>query len=69
MGGYGYKSGAPYLNLSGLGGDYLVAHNLLRAHAKAYRLYEKKYKSLQKGKSLRDCIIEALEKLGPSHIG
>ncbi|KAI5753327.1 hypothetical protein M8J77_025924 [Diaphorina citri] len=50
MGGYGYKSGAPYLNLSGLGGDYLVAHNLLRAHAKAYRLYEKKYKSLQKGK-------------------
>lgn len=29
--------------------DYIAAHNLLRAHAKAYRLYESKYRPTQQG--------------------
>ncbi|CAJ0604181.1 unnamed protein product [Cylicocyclus nassatus] len=29
---------------------YVVAHNMLRAHAKAYRMYEKEFKNTQKGK-------------------
>ena len=41
-----------------LGGDkstpedkkaYIVAHNLLLAHAKVYKLYQEKYKTKQKG--------------------
>ena len=28
---------------------YRAGHNLIRAHAKAYRLYERKYKTSQKG--------------------
>ncbi|XP_050535529.1 myrosinase 1-like [Daktulosphaira vitifoliae] len=31
-------------------GDYMVIHNLILAHAKVYRLYEKYYKSEQDGK-------------------
>ncbi|XP_018565413.1 myrosinase 1-like [Anoplophora glabripennis] len=30
--------------------EYLCGHNVLRAHAKTYRLYEEKYKSSQKGR-------------------
>ncbi|KAF6215548.1 hypothetical protein GE061_010304 [Apolygus lucorum] len=44
----GNSAGAPNLNLHGTG-DYLSGHNLLRAHGKAYRLYQKKY-SHQGGK-------------------
>ncbi|KAG8247899.1 hypothetical protein J6590_051199 [Homalodisca vitripennis] len=40
---------APGVGIAGVT-PYLVAHNLLRAHAKAYRLYETTYKSIQKGK-------------------
>lgn len=29
--------------------DYLAGHNLLLAHAKAYRLYDRKYRQIQKG--------------------
>lgn len=39
----------PYLNSSGFG-EYFCAHNLIRAHAKAYRLYQRKYKKSQNGK-------------------
>ncbi|XP_050532045.1 myrosinase 1-like [Daktulosphaira vitifoliae] len=49
--GYGGNYGhAPQLgkNYGGLG-DYMAIHNLLLAHAKAYRLYEKNYKSTQQG--------------------
>ena len=28
---------------------YKVAHNLIKSHAKAYRAYEKEFKSTQKG--------------------
>ncbi|KAF6215373.1 hypothetical protein GE061_010125 [Apolygus lucorum] len=41
-GGYGGGDAAPALNLFGTG-DYLSGHNLLRAHGKTYRLYQKKY--------------------------
>ncbi|KAF6215120.1 hypothetical protein GE061_009869 [Apolygus lucorum] len=40
--GYGAEDFAPALNLVGTG-DYLCGHNLLRAHAKAYRVYQKNY--------------------------
>uniref|UniRef100_A0A8D8QLH8 Myrosinase 1 n=1 Tax=Cacopsylla melanoneura TaxID=428564 RepID=A0A8D8QLH8_9HEMI len=50
MQGYGFKEMAPGLDLTGVGGEYLAAHNMLRAHARAYRLYERKYKESQKGK-------------------
>lgn len=46
--GYGYKQNAsvfvaPMISQSGIA-DYLAAHTLLRAHAKAYRLYDSKFK-------------------------
>ncbi|XP_050532048.1 lactase/phlorizin hydrolase-like [Daktulosphaira vitifoliae] len=46
----GLYSFAPRMgkNYSGLG-DYMAIHNLLLAHAKAYRLYEKNYKPTQQG--------------------
>uniref|UniRef100_A0A146L9N2 beta-glucosidase n=1 Tax=Lygus hesperus TaxID=30085 RepID=A0A146L9N2_LYGHE len=40
--GYGSDGYAPALNLTGVG-DYMAGHNLLRAHAKVYRLYKAKY--------------------------
>lgn len=48
----GYDSGgiSPQDRLqSGIGG-YICAHNLLRAHAKTYRLYDEKYRATQNGK-------------------
>ena len=46
--GYGVGSHAPGLRNTGTD-DYTAAHNLLRAHAKAYRLYESTYKASQQG--------------------
>lgn len=47
----GYDSGyiSPQNLHPGTGG-YKCAHNVLRAHAKVYRLYEQKYKPTQNGK-------------------
>lgn len=45
---YGNESGAPALNKSGFG-DYLAIHNMLLAHATAYRLYNKEFRTLQNG--------------------
>ncbi len=47
--GYGSGSKAPGIKQSGTQ-DYIATHNQLRAHAKAYRLYELKYKQTQKGR-------------------
>ncbi|KAF2881313.1 hypothetical protein ILUMI_24860, partial [Ignelater luminosus] len=47
--GYGGNVHAPGYNLSGIG-EYLCIHNMLKAHARAYHLYDKKYKPTQKGK-------------------
>ncbi|XP_052799780.1 lactase/phlorizin hydrolase-like isoform X2 [Mya arenaria] len=47
--GYGNGEDAPGIAQSGTL-DYEAAHTLLLAHARAYRLYERKYKATQKGK-------------------
>uniref|UniRef100_A0A1B6LLQ7 beta-glucosidase n=1 Tax=Graphocephala atropunctata TaxID=36148 RepID=A0A1B6LLQ7_9HEMI len=39
---------APHISQAGVA-DYLVAHTLLRAHAKAYRLYQRDFKSKYNG--------------------
>ncbi|XP_063243403.1 myrosinase 1-like [Bacillus rossius redtenbacheri] len=48
---YGYRSQcfAPGLLVCGVG-EYLVIHNLLKAHARAYHLYDDEFRSTQKGK-------------------
>lgn len=48
---YGYGEGrmAPGVNASGIG-DYLCGYTILKAHAKAYRLYERLFKEQQQGK-------------------
>jgi len=51
---YGYADGmfAPALTRPGVA-DYLCGHTILRAHAKAYRLYKNKF-AFQGGKSLKN---------------
>lgn len=46
--GYGSDAKAPMLNLSGIA-EYLCAKNVLLAHAKAYRLYDDKYRKVHNG--------------------
>lgn len=47
---YGNESaGAPALNRSGFG-DYLAIHHTILAHATAYHLYNREFRSFQKGK-------------------
>lgn len=46
--GYGVGAKAPGVVGSGTK-DYIAGHNQLRAHARAYRLYESKYKPTQNG--------------------
>jgi beta-glucosidase/6-phospho-beta-glucosidase/beta-galactosidase len=48
---FGYEGTvfAPGLNSTGIGG-YLAAHNMIKAHARVYHLYDKQYRSTQKGK-------------------
>jgi len=47
--GYGYGSHAPAIQSSGIGGDYMCAHNVLLSHAAAYHLYKEKYFDQQQG--------------------
>ncbi|KAF2887322.1 hypothetical protein ILUMI_18851, partial [Ignelater luminosus] len=47
--GIGLDRQAPDHNSSGIG-DYLCAHNLIKAHARAYHLYDKKFKPRQHGR-------------------
>lgn len=44
------EGGAPALDLDSPA-DYIVIHNLLKAHGTIYRLYDKKYRSTQNGKT------------------
>jgi len=46
--GYEYKNFAPGLNTTGVG-LYLATHNMIKAHARAYHLYDKNYRGKQKG--------------------
>lgn len=48
LGGYGVGNLAPLKEKNGIN-EYICAHNLILAHAKAYRLYEEEYKSTQNG--------------------
>ncbi|KAF5305916.1 hypothetical protein FQR65_LT07527 [Abscondita terminalis] len=47
-GGYDTDFMPPSLNQSGIA-NYLCGHTTIKAHAQAYRLYQTKYKTLQKG--------------------
>ncbi|XP_065158983.1 myrosinase 1-like [Atheta coriaria] len=47
--GYSYPLFAPFYKFTGIG-CYLAGHNVLLAHGKAYRMYEKEFKSKQGGK-------------------
>lgn len=47
--GYGNTYRAPALNRHGIA-EYLCAHNLLKAHAKVYHLYNRQYRPLYGGK-------------------
>lgn len=46
--GYGGTLRAPALNKTGIA-EYLCTHNLLKAHASAYHLFDKEYRSLSGG--------------------
>lgn len=46
--GYGSDAKAPMLNMSGIA-EYLCAKNVLLAHAKAYRLYDERYRKPHNG--------------------
>ncbi|XP_050512620.1 myrosinase 1-like isoform X1 [Diabrotica virgifera virgifera] len=48
-GGYGNMQRAPLVDSSGIG-EYLCTHNVLKAHAKTWHLYDKHFRSTQKGK-------------------
>lgn len=47
--GYGKAKMAPFLNTSVTGGEYKCAYHLLLAHARAYHLYNKKFRRGQNG--------------------
>lgn len=49
--GYGVGRLAPGVNASGVA-DYLCTHNLLKAHAEIYHLYDEEFRPRQKGKSI-----------------
>lgn len=46
--GYGSAQSAPAVNFKGYG-DYLCMHNVILGHARVYRMYEREFKSGQKG--------------------
>lgn len=47
--GYSSTWTPPNVGLHGIG-DYIAGHNILKAHAKVYRMYEKEFKPILKGK-------------------
>lgn len=56
---HGYEIGVMAPGLKGKGDRiYASGHNLIRAHAKAYRIYERDFKSSQKG-----CFFHLDEKI------
>lgn len=46
--GYGTAEKAPAISSSGIG-DYLCMHNVLKAHARAYHVYDTEFRPTQKG--------------------
>lgn len=51
--GYGSNGHAPGINSKGIG-EYACSYNILLAHAKAYRIYDKLFRYKQKGKFYRN---------------
>lgn len=49
--GYGSLDYAPAWDDHGIS-DYIAVHNLLRAHGKAYKIYNDTYRATQQGKAL-----------------
>ena len=49
--GYGLTYRAPGLGRPGTA-DYIAGHNIIKAHANVYRLYERKWRPLQHGINL-----------------
>ncbi|KAJ8924348.1 hypothetical protein NQ315_007144 [Exocentrus adspersus] len=47
--GYGYGSLPPMISSSGVG-DYQCTHNVLKAHAKAWHIYDEEFRPTQQGK-------------------
>ena len=47
--------------------NYIVAYNLLRAHARIYRLYERKYRATQNGSFFTsiETSLYSLNEMGP----
>lgn len=46
----GYGNGGMAPGLTGMGTNvYVVSHNLIRAHAKAYRVYQEEFAADQQG--------------------
>lgn len=50
--GYSTRRYAPYLALDEFGGDYIAGHNILKAHARAYHIYDKEFRYQQNGKTI-----------------
>lgn len=50
--GYGDATIIPAVNVSGIA-DYNCGHHALLAHARAYRLYDREFRSRQNGKSIK----------------
>lgn len=48
--GYSTRRYAPYLALDDFGGDYIAGHNILKAHARAYHVYDKEFRYQQNGR-------------------
>lgn len=48
-GGYAIASNAPGIKAPGIG-EYLCAHTILKAHAKAYHIYDKEFRAKQNGR-------------------
>lgn len=61
--GYEVMTSAPGLNTTGVG-IYLAAHNMIKAHARVYHLYDKHYRAKQKGEpdfhSVSLCLLKTL---------
>lgn len=46
--GYGERNKAPAVNSNGIG-DYLCMHNVLKAHARVYHVFDNEYRSIEGG--------------------
>lgn len=54
--GYGTSVLAPGLDIHGVG-EYLAGHNIIKAHANVFRLYERKYRIKQQGNFILKFIL------------